>query len=92
MLVIVLIKEFALVIGSIFLYEKNLVVSSKWYGKLATVLFYAAIFVSMAIRQFHLNYSFDIYIYYLALFFTLFSLIMYSIEYLSKSPIGNKSK
>ena len=42
-LAVVVIKEFAMVAGASFLYGKELVVSSKWYGKLATVIFYIAI-------------------------------------------------
>ena len=42
-LAIVVLKEFCMVSGASFLYGKELVVSSKWYGKLATVLFYVAI-------------------------------------------------
>ena len=42
-IIIVLLKEFLMVSGASFLYGKELVVSSKWYGKLSTVLFYMAI-------------------------------------------------
>lgn len=76
-LIVVIIKEFLLVVGASFLYGKDLVVSSKWYGKLSTVLFYVAIFFSMIIKQFNLPYTFDSYIYYLAVLFTLFSFVMY---------------
>ncbi len=76
-LIIVLIKEFLLVVGASFLYGKDLVVSSKWYGKVSTVLFYVAIFISMISKQFNLNLAFDTYIYYIAVAFTLFSLAMY---------------
>lgn len=88
-LIVVLLKECALIAGASFLYGKELVVSSKWYGKLSTVLFYIAIVSSFFIKQFNLTvfnhpeYSmsplpgFDQYIYYLALFMTLFSLFMY---------------
>ncbi|MBR2786314.1 MAG: CDP-alcohol phosphatidyltransferase family protein [Clostridia bacterium] len=75
-LVIIFIKEFAMIAGASFLYGKDLVVSSRWYGKLATVLFYVSIVSSLAVRKFNL-YAFDIYLYYLALFFTIFSLVMY---------------
>ncbi len=51
-LLIVIIKEFAMVSGASFLYGKELVVSSKWYGKCATVLFYIAIVLSLALNQF----------------------------------------
>ena len=88
-LIIVLLKELVMIAGASFLYGKELVVSSKWYGKLSTVLFYIAIVSSFFIKQFNLNIfnhpeysmgplpSFDQYIYYLALFMTIFSLFMY---------------
>lgn len=66
-----------MIAGASFLYGKELVVSSRWYGKLATVLFYVAIVSSLAINYFNISFKFDIYIYYLALIFTIFSLYMY---------------
>ena len=75
--VIVLLKEASMVCGASFLYGRNLVVSSRWYGKASTVLFYVAIAASLVIRQFSLKLSFDIILYYLALVMTIFSLIMY---------------
>ena len=109
-LVIVFIKEFVMVSGASFLYGKELVVSSKWYGKLSTVLFYVAIVSSFAIRYWNAIAlapgnsvaalpEFDIYIYYLALAATVFSLVMYYITfyrqgYLKKEnlKIENKDK
>ena len=82
--VIVLLKEALMVCGASFLYGREMVVSSKWYGKAATVLFYLAIAVSLIIRQFSLDFSFDIIIYYLALIMTIFSLIMYFREFYLK--------
>lgn len=88
-LVIVLLKEFVMISGASFLYGKELVVSSRWYGKVSTVLFYVAIVSSFVIKHFnmiifnHPEYSmsplptFDQYIYYLALIMTIFSLFMY---------------
>ena len=88
-LIIVFLKEFLMVAGASFLYGKELVVSSKWYGKLTTVLFYVAIVSSFFICTWnaplidHPEYSapmlphFDTYIYYLALVSTIFSLVMY---------------
>ena len=87
-IVIVIIKEFLMISGASFLYGKELVVSSKWYGKLATVLFYIAIVCSLFIQYWNrlarnITYSlsplphFDTYIYYLAVISTIFSLIMY---------------
>lgn len=88
-LIVVVLKEFAMIAGASFLYGKEFVVSSKWYGKLSTVLFYVAIVSSFFIRQFNttlLNHpeynmnalpAFDQYLYYLALIATVFSLVMY---------------
>lgn len=76
-ILVVVIKEFVMVAGASFLYGKELVVSSKWYGKLATVLFYIAIICSLFIRQFNYAFDFSIYLYYPALISTIFSLIMY---------------
>ena len=42
---IVAFKEFAMILVSLILYLKKIVVHSNWYGKAATVLFYAVIFV-----------------------------------------------
>ena len=89
MLIIVFVKEFVMIAGASFLYGKELVVSSRWFGKLATVVFYLAIVCSFFITYWnttlvgHPEYScpmlphFDTYLYYLALFATVFSLIMY---------------
>ena len=76
-LFILVIKEFLLIIGASFLYGKELVVSSKWYGKVSTVILYVAIVCSMAINQFNLPYTFDKYLYYVAVAITIFSLVMY---------------
>ena len=88
-IVVVVIKEFLMVSGASFLYGKELVVSSKWYGKLTTVLFYIAIVCSLFTQYWngtlvgHPEYSlpklpeFHTYIYYLAVITTIFSLIMY---------------
>ena len=77
MIIIVFLKEVFMIAGASFLYGRDLVVSSKWYGKLATVLFYVAIVVSLSIRYFNLSLNFDIYIYYIAIIATIFSLFMY---------------
>ena len=79
-LAIVLLKEFIMIVGASFLYGKDVVVYSKWYGKLATVLFYIAIVCSLLINQFSLGSiwsNIDLALFYLALFATIFSLIMY---------------
>lgn len=79
-LAIVVLKELIMVVGASFLYGKDVVVYSKWYGKLATVLFYLAIVISLITKQFNLSgfwTNFDLTIYCIALICTVFSLIMY---------------
>lgn len=83
-LTIVFVKETAMVITASVLYKKDdVVVYSKWYGKLATTLFYLAIIVSLIINQFNIIIPFklDLYLYYLAIAATVFSLIMYGIKF-----------
>lgn len=87
-LLIVLVKEIIMIAGASFLYGKELVVSSKWYGKISTALFYLAIVCSLFIiywNTFIIKHSeklnrlpsFDRGIYLLAISFTIFSLFMY---------------
>ena len=83
-LAVVFIKECSMIITASVLYSrKDVVVYSKWYGKLATILFYLAIICSLLINQFNINFSFriDLYMYYLAILATIFSLIMYGIKF-----------
>ena len=107
-IIVVIIKEAAMIAGASFLYGKELVVSSRWFGKLATVLFYVAIAASFIIHYWN-NIAaapgnsvaflpqFDIWIYYLAVISTIFSLIMYYITfykqgYLKKENLKIESK
>ncbi len=84
-LAIVVLKEFCMVSGASFLYGKELVVSSKWYGKLATVLFYVAMVISLFLEQIGNTTNniikaigiADTIIYYLAVITTIASIIMY---------------
>ncbi len=79
-LLIVLLKEFIMICGASFLYGKDVVVYSRWYGKLATVLFYIAIVISLLLKQFNLTgiwENLDLGLFALALVTTIFSLIMY---------------
>ncbi len=79
-LLIVFLKEFIMICGASFLYGKDVVVYSRWYGKLATVLFYIAIVISLLLKQFNLTgfwQNLDLGLYTLALVATIFSLIMY---------------
>ncbi len=77
---IVFLKEFIMICGASFLYGKDVVVYSKWYGKLATVLFFIAIIVSLFIKEFApdgLLAYIDLPLYILALIATISALIMY---------------
>ena len=79
-LIIVLLKEFIMICGASFLYGKDVVVYSKWYGKLATVLFYIAIVSSLIAKQFSLEgfwQELGFALYCLALVATTLSLLMY---------------
>ena len=102
-LAVVVLKEFCMVSGASFLYGKELVVSSKWYGKLATVLFYAAMVISLLLEQIGESTSSlikaigvaDNILYYFAVITTIASLIMYMKAfyiqgYLKKEIINKK--
>ena len=100
---VIFLKEFILVVGAAFLYGKELVVSSKWYGKATTVLFYLAIVSSFIINiwnvQISVNYGedafklpkFDMFIYFLALGFAIFSLVMYVNEFYKKGYLDKNN-
>ena len=79
-LAILIAKEVIMVVGASFLYGNNTVVSSKWFGKLATVVLYVAIIFSIVIAHFDLPevyITYNFYIYCVAIGATIFSLIMY---------------
>jgi len=98
-LCVVILKEFAMISGASFLYGKEYVVSSKWYGKLATVLFYIAIVCSLFIEEFSniipesmtFLSSVDTPIYYLALVATIFSLFMYAKAYYTQGYLKKEN-
>jgi len=89
-LIVVFIKETIMIAGASFLYGKKLVVSSRWYGKLATVMFYVAIVASLITNNFNFAFHIDIYIYYVALALTIFALIMYFKEFYQKGYVNKK--
>lgn len=92
-LLIVLLKEFIMIVGASFLYGKDVVVYSRWYGKLATVLFYVAIVISLLFKQFEFSgiwENLDFGLYCLALIATIFSLIMYVKDLYSKGFIDKQ--
>lgn len=90
LLIVIFFKEGLMIVGASFLYGKKLVVSSRWYGKLATVLFYIAIVTTFIINYFKLDYSFDIYIYYVAMIVTIFALIMYYIDFYKQGYVNKE--
>ena len=83
--IILILKEIFMVIGSYFLYkEDNVVVSANWYGKIATVLIYFAVILII----FNVPYASIIMI--LAVAFSLFSLLMYTLNFLKLKSQTNK--
>lgn len=89
--VILVLKETVMIAGASFLYGKSLVVSSKWYGKLTTVLIYIAVVSSCLIKIFNLP-EFDIYIYVLAIIFAIFSLVKYFMYFYGNGYLPNKEE
>ena len=92
-LIIVLAKEFIMIVGASFLYGKDVVVYSRWYGKAATVLFYLAIVCSLLLKQFNLDgiwQELDYMVYCLALITTIFALIMYVKDLYGKGIIDKQ--
>ena len=84
-LAIVIAKEAVMIAGASFLYGRDVVVSSKWFGKLATVLFFIAIVCSCFISYWNMSIDvnnplpdFEQYIYYLEIFSTTSVLIQIS--------------
>ena len=80
-----------MVAGASFLYGKELVVSSKWYGKASTVLFYLAIVLSMIFKDLQIQSGIDLIIYYVAVSMTMFSLIMYFREFYMQGYLKKES-
>ena len=80
-LTVLLVKELIMIAGAAFLYGKSVGVYSRWYGKLATVLLYLSVVVSLLCRQFgitsglFMNISTSLYVITLAV--TIFALLMY---------------
>ena len=96
-LVIVIVKEAVMIAGASFLYGRDVVVSSKGFGKLATGLFFIAIVRSCFISYWNSTVTiesalpllpdFAQYIYYLALACSIFSLVMYFLTFTKKGYI-----
>lgn len=85
-LIIVIAKEIFMGVGSILLYRKEkFIVSANWYGKMATVIFYFAIILTIVLKMESLkNYYTDVLINILigvAVVSTLFAFFMYSLTF-----------
>lgn len=91
-LCIIALKEFMMIAGASFLYGKEMVVSSKWYGKLTTVIFYVAIVSSLIVGYFNIPTRFDTYLYYVGMIMTVFSLIMYFKAFYAQGYLRNLNK
>lgn len=89
--IILFLKELLMIIVASFLYGKDLVVSSKWYGKVTTVLLFIGVFNSLVIKMNGLPH-YDIFIYALALVFAMFSLFSYYKLFYKKGYLPNKAE
>ena len=89
--IVLIIKDVSMVVGASFLYGKQLVVSSRWHGKLTTVLIYSAVISSFSIEIFDWP-KFDIYLYDLAVIFAIFSFFSYIHYFYGKGYLPNKEE
>lgn len=88
-LFIIILKEGFMIAGASFLYGKDFVVSSKWYGKATTVIFYIAIVSSLVIAYFNIGFRFDTYLYYLGLVMTILSFVLYFKSFYANGYLEN---
>lgn len=75
-IIVVLVKELFLIVGSGVLYRKNIITEASWYGKLSTVLFYMAIIITVFI-----NDLIGTYVLIAAVISTLYAGIRYAVHY-----------
>lgn len=77
LVLLVISKDLFILIGSLLLYKKkHIITQANWYGKLTTVVLFAAIGAAL------FNLSFAPYLVYAAIAFTLFSLLMYTLKFM----------
>jgi len=74
-------KEILMGLGCIKLLKKDIIVPSKWFGKLSTVLLFLAIIISMLSVNYPILQSYKLPIFILAIVSLFFSFIMYLINY-----------
>lgn len=87
--VVMIAKDLVLICGASFLYGKQLVVSSKWYGKLSTVFLYVAVVSSLFIELFSLPH-FDVFLYALAVILAICALFGYIDHFYKKGYLPKK--
>lgn len=79
-LVIVVVKEVFIGLGILMLYKKeNVVESANWYGKMATVVFYAAIVLAILNKD---TKPYGSILMIVAVAITLFAFVMYAMKYM----------
>lgn len=77
-LIVVTSKELIMISVGFFLFKNNIVtVRSKWYGKIATIILFVAIMLSLLSNSFIELTNITIFIFYIAIGMTLFAGIMY---------------
>ena len=92
-LIIMLIKELSMVVGSIKLYKKeHFVVSANWYGKFATVVFYIAIMITMLFKIFNITGEIPSMIVVMSILFTLGAMVFAFIKYVFVYKEATKKK
>ena len=80
--VVITVKEIFMIIGGFTIYKKKIIaVKSKWYGKVATIVFFIAIVLSLLSKSITILNNFTIYVFYLAIIMTLFAGIMYGKDF-----------
>lgn len=84
-------KEVLMGLGCIKLLKKDIIIPSKWFGKLSTVLLFLAIIVSMLSENYVLLKHYKLPLFILALASLLFSFIMYLINYVTQINMLEKS-
>ncbi len=90
--IIVFVKDFSMIVASAFLYGKDVVVYSKWYGKFATTLYYLAIVVALLdnvplLSSFNYLSTVSLILFIIASIFTLTALILYARDLYKKGLI-----
>lgn len=76
-IIVVILKEICIIVGSGFVYSSKIDVYAKWYGKLATIMFYLAVLLAVFIDK-----QVGIYAFALAVTIGVFSVFGYAVDYM----------